>query len=96
LKRVSAHIFCLGSEGVRPFGVILGNEVGQRWGDMKLLIQNAASVLDSDDPKDPWASEAERSVMIQVWMTRIYRQRLWAVDVCGSGEALFKLVHSGC
>jgi hypothetical protein len=53
LKRVSAHIFCLGSEGVRPFGVILGNEVGQRWGDMKLLIQNAASVLDSDDPKDP-------------------------------------------
>ena len=76
--------------------MILENEEGQRWGDMKLLIQNAASVLDSDDPKDPWASEAERSVMIQVWMTRIYRQRLWAVDVCGSGEALFKRVHSGC
>jgi hypothetical protein len=63
--------------------VILESEEEQRWGDMKLLIQNAASVLNSDDPKDPWASEAERSVMLQVWMTRIYRQRLWAVDVWG-------------
>jgi hypothetical protein len=62
---------------------------------MKPLIPNVASVHDLDDPKDPWASEAEPSVMLQVWMTRIYQQRLWAVDVCGSGQALFKLVPSG-
>jgi hypothetical protein len=83
-KRVSAHKFLSSILRGQVLWAILGNKAGQRWGDMKPLIRDVASVHDLDDPKDPWASEAERSVMLQVWMTRIYRQLLWAVEGCGS------------
>jgi hypothetical protein len=75
----------------------LGNGEGQIWGDMKLLIQNAASVLHLDDPKDPCAMKTRtRYLCYKCGGSVIYRYCMWAVEGCGSGDGLFKLVHPGC